>query len=160
MGVLSDGCVAPLDYVFNSLTDNILEATVPTRSECRQDGISDAADSVSLTTPVKDPIQRLKERATFNDAYKNAMEKTNDTAMQKLALDKELLGIKHKEVEARAKEVQDTHLHTMYADLREDLKLAVELDNKDDIKTIKAEMQELQRRRLSLFKETSGKNIG
>ena len=75
MGVLSDGCVAPLDYVFNSLTDNILEATVPTRSECRQDGISDAADSVSLTTPVKDPIQRLKERAIFNDAYKNAMKK-------------------------------------------------------------------------------------
>ena len=144
MGVLSDGCVAPLDHVCNSITDNILEATVPTRSECRLDAISDATSSVSRTTPIKDPIQRLKECATFNDAYKDTIEKKNDTAMQKLALDKELLSIKHKEVEAPAKEVQDTHLQTMYADLREYLKLAVQLDYKDDIKSIKAEMKELK----------------
>ena len=74
--------------------------------------------------------------------------------MQKLALDKELLCIKHKEAEARAKEVQDTHLHSMYTDLREDLKLAVQLDDKEDIKSIKAEMQEIKRRRLNLFNGT------
>ena len=39
----------------------------------------------------------------------------------------------------------------MYADLREYLKLAFQLDDKDDIKSIKAEMQELKRRHLNLF---------
>lgn len=38
----------------------------------------------------------------------------------------------NREVSAREKEVQEAHLHSMYVDLRDDLKLALEMSDWDE----------------------------
>lgn len=158
MGVMSTACEASLDHVCNSAADGTTRATVPSRAECRYDGLSDAASSITILTPVKDPIQRLKEHASFSVAYKEAMDKKNSTATEKLALEEKLVNIKQQEISAREKEVKDLHFHSMYSDLREDLKLAMELNMQEDIQRIKSEMQAVKKRRLNLYSDEENKN--
>ena len=158
MGVLSTACEASLDHVCNSAADGTTRATVPSRAECRHDDSSDAASSVTISTPLKDPIQRLKEHASFSVAYKEAMDKKNSTATEKLALEQQLVNIKQQEISAREKEVKELHFHSMYLDLREDLKLAMELNMQEDIQRIKSEMQAVKKRRLNLYSDEENKN--
>ena len=46
----------------------------------------------------------------------------------------------------------------MYSDLREDLKLVMELNIQEDIQRIKSEMQAVKKRRLNLYSDEENEN--
>ena len=75
MGVLSDECDPLLNHVIDrGEVDESSKVTVPTRSECRTSALADAP-SPSVSTVISSPtssIQRLRDRVSYNEAYKKA----------------------------------------------------------------------------------------
>ena len=160
MGVLSTECEGALDYVGSSTVRDEHRVKAPSRAEIREENLSDATSSLS-STPYKDPIARLKEHASFNEAYARVQDTKNEIAKTKLEMEREMVGMKKKEIDAhsrevtaREKEVKEAHLHSLYVDFRDDLKFALEINDVEEAARIREEMKRVKRRRLDLYSRT------
>merc|ERR1740139_1010169 len=152
MGFLSTECEGSLDYVGTSMVIVEHNATTPSRETMREDALSDAASSLT-STPYQDPVARLKEHASFNEAYARVQGTKNDIARTKLEMEREMVGMKKQEIDARSrevsareKEVKEAHLHSLYVDFRDDLKLALEMNDQEEAARIREEMRNVKRR--------------
>ena len=159
MGVLSTECEAALEYAGASTQGKDHKANAPSRKDVRDEAQSDAASSLS-STPYKPPIARLKEHASFNEAYSRVHETKNEIVKTKLDMERELVGMKKQEVDARTrevsareKEVKEAHLHSLYVDFRDDLKFALEMNDNEEAARIRREMENVKRRRLGLYSQ-------
>lgn len=161
MGVLSTECEGALDYVGSSTVRDEHRVKAPSRAEIREENLSDATSSLGSSTPYKDPIARLKEHASFNEAYARVQETKNDIAKTKLEMEREMVGMKKKEIDARSrevtareKEVKEAHFHSLYVDFWDDLKFALEINDVEEAARIREEMKRVKRRRLDLYSRT------
>ena len=84
----------------------------------------------------------------------------NDLSRKKLDMEKEMVGMRKIEINARSrgvtsreKEVKEAHLHSLYVDFREDLKCVMEMNDQDDAARIQEEMRNVKRRRMDLYSE-------
>ena len=150
MGVLSENCVATLNYVSDEETNSTGKASIPSRANIREDGFTDQASIVSELTPTKSILARLKERAGYNEEYKLAHAARHELGIKRLKMEEESLDLKKVEINARKMEVDSAHLNLLYHDLREDSKESKEDNDMDKVKRIKEDMQKVQQQRLHL----------
>ena len=75
-------------------------------------------------------------------------------------MEREMVGMKKQEVDARTrevsareKEVEEAHLHSLYVDFRDDLKFALEMNDKEEAARIRGEMKNVKRRRLGWYSQ-------
>ena len=102
MGVLSTECEGSLDYVGTSMVIVEHNAKTPRRETTRTDSLSDAASSLT-STPYQDPVARLKEHASFNEAYARIQGTKNDIARTKLEMERVMVVMKIQKIDARSR---------------------------------------------------------
>ena len=109
-------------------------------------------------------IERLREKAAYNEAYKEANQRRIDLGEKRLRISEEELLLKmaevtarqdevkarQDEVEARKSDVRYQNLQRYYSDLRHDLVDARKYKDYDEMTRIKLEMQNVQKMRGSL----------
>ena len=168
MGVLSDDCDKLLNHAIDrGEVEESNKATVPSRAECRASALIDVPHVASLSSAISSPptsIERLREKAAYNEAYKQASQQKNELGVKRLKLAEEELDIKRIEVKARQDEVKARQdevkarqdevkiqgLERYYADLRQDLNDAKDSNDAEEIKIIKEEMRMVQKERREL----------
>lgn len=166
IGVLSDDCDPLLNHAIDrGEVEESRRAEVPSRAECRASAITDVSSPLTTTASTASSIQRLKDRASYNESYKEANERKNELGIKRVKLFEEEIAIKRVEVQARQDEVKARQdevrakqdevraqcLERYYADLRQDLKDAQDNGNEDgEIHNIKEEMIKVRKERRDL----------
>ena len=167
-GVLSDDCDPLLNHAIDrGEVEDPRRAEVPSRSECRVSALADVSSPSVITArnTTATSLQRLKERASYNEAYKEANKQKNELGIKRLKLSEDELEIKRLEVKARQDEVRARQeevkarqdkvraqgLEQYYADLRQDLKDAQDNGNdEEEIHNIREEMIKVRKERREL----------
>ena len=159
MGVISDDCDSLQNHAIDrGEVEEVNKATVPSRADCRAIAIVDGNSAKSsvkrqLTTATPaSAIERLKEKANYNEAYKKSNNEKHDLGVKRLKLNEDELSLKRLEVKARQDEVRAQNLERYYADLRLDLKDARDNYDNKEVALMKEEMRkvQLERRELSM----------
>ena len=101
---------------------------VPTREECRASALLDQptkslASGASSPANVSLSIERLRAKASYNEAYREANQHKAELGVKRLKMYEDELEIKRIEAQARQDEVKAGVLEELYNDLRLDLKM-------------------------------------
>ena len=168
IGVLSEDCDTLLNHAIDrgEVEESNLVA-VPSRAECRASALMDLrpapSPAASSLTNIPSSIERLRARASYNEAYKEANQQKADLGEKRLKMQEDELDIKRDEVKARQDEVKARQdevkarqdevklvgLAALYEDLRRDLRDARDSGNADEVRSIKVEMQAVKEQRLN-----------
>ena len=109
--------------------------------------------SSSVSSPSNVPllIEKLRARTSYNEAYKEVNQQKIDLGAKRLKILEDELDIKRNEVKARQDKVKLAGLAAYYLDLRQDLRVANKRGDADDVRSIKENMQAVQKRRRDLM---------
>ena len=116
-----------------------------------QSSAASLASAVSSPSNVPSSIERLRAKASYNEAYKEANHQKIELGTKRLKMLESELDIKRDEVKARQDEVKLVGLAALYDDLRQDLRDARESGDADDVRSIKEQMRTVQKQRRDLM---------
>mmetsp|Transcript_13729 Transcript_13729/g.19631 ORF Transcript_13729/g.19631 Transcript_13729/m.19631 type:complete len:441 (-) Transcript_13729:68-1390(-) len=164
IGVLSEDCDTLLNHTIDQ--GEVEESNligVLSRAECRVSALTDLPPGSAVSSPVStmSSVERLRARASYNEVYKEANILKNDLGVKRLKILEDEMNIKCDEVKvrqdevkagqdkvkARQDEVKLAGLAALYNNLRQDLKDARQNGDQDDVRSIKEQLQAVQRQR-------------
>ena len=98
------------------------------------------ASAVSSPSNVPSSIERLRAKASYNEAYKEANHQKIELGTKRLKM-----------LESELDKVKLVGLVALYDDLRQDLRDARESGDADDVRSIKEQMRTVQKQRRDLM---------